>query len=46
MLFRSRNENGSNLEQDILAAEIGETTESSDLLDIVLEDELQQNGMI
>ena len=41
-----RNENGSNLEQDILAAEIGESTESSDLLDIVLEDELQQNGMI
>ena len=36
-----RNENGSNLEQDILAAEIGEMTGNSGILDIALEDEIQ-----
>lgn len=36
-----RNENGNNLEQDILAAEIGETTGNSGILDIALEDEIQ-----
>ena len=41
-----RNDNGNDLEQDILAAEIGETAGNSGLLDVVLEDELQQNGMI
>lgn len=36
-----RNENGSNLEQDILAAEIGEMTGNNGILDIALEDEIQ-----